>query len=147
MSSRFLTTLSTIEQLQIISTPSHGEQKLQMGTLEVAAPGPVTIAPQEPPEVLDLSLVLPTYNESAHIEPIVEQLVAVLDGIFALRYEIIVVDDNSPDRTWERALRLSHKFPQVRAICRQDHRDLFTAVLRGWQIARGEVFAVMDADL
>ena len=96
---------------------------------------------------MDLSLVLPTYNESAHIDAIVEQLIAVLDGIPALRYEIIIVDDNSPDRTWEKALQLSHKFPQVHAIRRQDQRDLSTAVLRGWQIARGEVFAVMDADL
>jgi len=116
-----------------------------MGTLEVAAPG--LILPQEPPDVLDLSLVLPTYNESAHIDAIVEQLIAVLRGIPALRYEIIIVDDNSPDRTWEKALQLSHKFPQVHAIRRQDQRDVSTAVLRGWQIARGEVFAVMDADL
>ena len=118
-----------------------------MGTLEVAAPGPLTIAPQEPPEILDLSLVLPTFNESGHIDTIVEQLIAVLDGIPALRYEIIIVDDNSPDRTWEKARRLSDRFPQIQAIRRQDRRDLSTAVLRGWQIARGDVFAVMDADL
>jgi dolichol-phosphate mannosyltransferase len=118
-----------------------------MHTLEVAAPGPLTIAPQESPDLLDLSLVLPTYNESAHIDAIVEQLIAVLDGISALRYEIIIVDDDSPDRTWQKALQLSYKFPQVRAIRRQGHRDLSTAVLCGWQIARGEVFAVMDADL
>ena len=116
-----------------------------MSTLEVAAPG--LILAQEPPDVLDLSLVLPTYNESAHIDAIVEQLIAVLGGIPALRYEIIVVDDNSPDRTWEKGLQLSRKFPQVHAIRRQDQRDVSTAVLRGWQIARGEVFAVMDADL
>ena len=93
-----------------------------MGTLEVAAPGPLIIAPREPPGVLDLSLILPTYNESAHIEAIVEQLIAVLDAIPALRYEIIIVDDDSPDRTWEKALQLSHKFPQVRTIRRQDQR-------------------------
>src|SRR6202140_12529 len=118
-----------------------------MHTLEVAAPGPRTIAPQESPDLLDLSLVLPTYNESAHIDVIVEQVIAVLDGIPALRYEIIIVDDDSPDRTWKKALHLSHKFPQVRAIRRQGHRDLSTAVLCGWQIARGGIFAVMDADL
>src|SRR5580700_6134589 len=100
-----------------------------MGTLGVAAPG--LILPQDPPDVLDLSLVLPTYNESAHIDAIVEQLIAVLGGIPALRYEIIIVDDNSPDRTWEKALQLSHKFPQVHAIRRQDQRDVSTAVLRG----------------
>jgi dolichol-phosphate mannosyltransferase len=116
-----------------------------MGTLELAAPG--TILPQESPDLLDLSVVLPTYNESAHIDAIVEQLITVLNNIPALRYEIIIVDDDSPDRTWENALQLSQKCPQVRAIRRQDQRDLSTAVLRGWQVARGDVFAVMDADL
>jgi dolichol-phosphate mannosyltransferase len=116
-----------------------------MGTLELAAPG--TILPQETPDLLDLSVVLPTYNESAHIDAIVEQLMAVLDNIPALRYEIIIVDDDSPDRTWEKALQLSQKFPQIRAMRRQDQRDLSAAVLRGWQVARGDVFAVMDADL
>jgi dolichol-phosphate mannosyltransferase len=116
-----------------------------MGTLEVAAPG--LIRPQEPPDLLDLSLVLPTYNESAHIDAIVDELIAVLNNIPSLRYEIIIVDDDSPDRTWEKALQLSQKFPQVRSIRREDQRDLSTAVLRGWQIARGDVFAVMDADL
>jgi len=83
----------------------------------------------------------------AHIDAILQQLIAVLDGIPALRYEIIIVDDDSPDRTWQKALQLSHKFSQVRAIRRQGHRDLSTAVLCGWQIARGEILAVMDADL
>ena len=86
-----------------------------MATLEVVAPGPLTIAPQERPDILDLSLILPTYNESAHIDAIVEQLVAVLDGIPALSYEIIIVDDDSPDRTWEKAMQLSQRFSQVRA--------------------------------
>ncbi|HEX3544770.1 MAG TPA: glycosyltransferase [Candidatus Acidoferrum sp.] len=118
-----------------------------MSTSEVAAYGSLTIAPQERPDILDLSLILPTYNESAHIDSIVEQVIVVLDGISALKYEIIIVDDDSPDRTWAKALRLSNKFPQIRAIRRQNHRDLSTAVLHGWQIARGEIFAVMDADL
>jgi dolichol-phosphate mannosyltransferase len=126
---------------------AQGEQKLQMATLEAAAPGSLTITPQEPLDLLDLSLVLPTYNESAHIDVIVEQLIAVLDGIPRLKYEIIIVDDASPDRTWEKSLQLSRTFPQVRAIRRQGQRDLSTAVLRGWQVARGEILAVMDADL
>jgi dolichol-phosphate mannosyltransferase len=118
-----------------------------MGTLEVATPGSLTIAPQQPPDILDLSLVLPTYNESAHIDAIVEQLIATLNGIPGLQYEIIIVDDDSPDRTWEKAQQLSHEFPQVRAIRRQHRRDLSTAVLQGWKAARGNIFAVMDADL
>ena len=118
-----------------------------MGALELVANGPLLIAPAERSDTLDLSLVLPTYNEASHIITVVEQVIAALESVPALSYEIIIVDDDSPDRTWERALDLSHRYPQVRAIRRQGERGLATAVLRGWQIARGEVFGVMDADM
>lgn len=118
-----------------------------MGTVGIMASGPLTIAPAERAETLGLSLVLPTYNESAHIATVVDQAVAALDAVPGLTYEIIIVDDDSPDRTWEKAQELAQKFPQVRAIRRQGERGLSTAILRGWQIARGEIFGVMDADL
>jgi len=119
-----------------------------MGTLELVTTGPLLIAPAEArPDALDLSVVLPTHNEAPHIDEVVEQLIASLGAIPALSYEIIIVDDDSPDRTWEKALSLAHKFPQVRAIRRQGERGLSTAVLRGWQMARGEVVGAMDADL
>lgn len=118
-----------------------------MGALELEATGPLLISPAARPDALDLSLVLPTYNEVLNITAVVEQLVASLDSVPTLTYEIIIVDDDSPDRTWEKALELSHKFPQVRAIKRQGERGLSTAVLRGWQLAHGEIFGVMDADL
>jgi dolichol-phosphate mannosyltransferase len=109
--------------------------------------GPLVIAPLDGESCLDLSLVLPTYNEAKNIEPIVEQLISVLDAVPHLQYEIIVVDDDSPDRTWERALELTERFPQVRVIRRQGERGLSTAVIRGWQAAQGKVLGVMDADL
>jgi dolichol-phosphate mannosyltransferase len=118
-----------------------------MSTLELVATGPLLIAPTERPDTLGLSLVLPTYNEAVNIAVVVEQLVISLDAVPALTYEIIIVDDDSPDRTWEKALELSRQYPQVRAIRRHGERGLSTAVLRGWQSARGEVFGVMDADL
>lgn len=96
---------------------------------------------------LDLSLVLPTYNEGTNIVSVLEQLTARLDTIPGLTYEIIVVDDDSPDRTWEIAERLAETRPQVRVLRRQTERGLSTAVIRGWQIARGKVLGVMDADL
>lgn len=99
------------------------------------------------PQAVDLSLVLPTFNETPHIAPVVEQLVAELGAIPELSYEIIILDDDSPDGTYQRALELADKFPQVRAIRREGQRGLSTAVLAGWDAARGEVFGVMDADL
>ena len=94
-----------------------------------------------------LSIVLPTYNESKNIHEAVERLSRLLDGAVGQAYEIIVVDDDSPDRTWEVAGNLVARFPQLRVIRRVGERGLATAVIRGWQAARGQVLGVMDADL
>ena len=120
---------------------------LAMASLQTCPSGPLVIAPANADPRVDVSLVLPTYNEAKNIAAVIEQLVPVLDAVPNLQYEIIVVDDDSPDRTWEIALGLTDKFPQVRVIRRQGERGLSTAVIRGWQIALGRVLAVMDADL
>jgi dolichol-phosphate mannosyltransferase len=78
---------------------------------------------------------------------IVEKLSQLLDGSIPGNYELIVVDDNSPDRTWEVALSLTANYPQLRVMRREQERGLSTAVIRGWQAARGEVLGVIDADL
>ncbi len=96
---------------------------------------------------LQLSLVIPTYNERHNLEILVEQLRQLLDRLLAHDYELIVVDDDSPDRTWEVAQRLAETYPQVRALRRQGERGLSTAVIRGWQVSRGHVLGVIDADL
>lgn len=98
-------------------------------------------------EQVQLSLVLPTYQESRAIGEAIDRLTKALDQIPDLTYEIIVVDDDSPDRTWETALAKIPERPKLRVIRRQGERGLATAVLRGWQMARGEVLGVMDADL
>jgi dolichol-phosphate mannosyltransferase len=95
----------------------------------------------------DLSIVLPTFNEAANIVAVLEQLMARLDSVPGLHYEIIVVDDDSPDRTWEKAGQVAEIFPQIVVLRRQSERGLSTAVIRGWQVARGRVLGVMDADL
>ena len=123
------------------------EAKSEVWPVVEAAPTTALVIPflAEPP--LHLSMVLPTYNESESIAEVVAQLTAVLDGVAGLRYEIIVVDDDSPDRTWELAQQLRAKYPALRVIRRQGERGLATAVVRGWQQARGRVLGVIDADL
>jgi dolichol-phosphate mannosyltransferase len=105
------------------------------------------IAPLDGDVRTDLSIVLPTFNEAANIVAVLEQLMARLDSVPGLHYEIIVVDDDSPDRTWEKAGQVGKIFPQVLVVRRQTERGLSTAVIRGWQVARGRVLGVMDADL
>jgi len=93
------------------------------------------------------SLVIPTYNERENVKAIVVKLISLLDSKIPGDYELIVVDDDSPDRTWEVAEAIAPHYPQLRVMRRQQERGLSTAVIRGWQAARGEVLGVIDADL
>ncbi|MBJ7898557.1 MAG: glycosyltransferase [Cyanobacteria bacterium RI_101] len=99
------------------------------------------------PASLKFSLVLPTFNEGENIPEILATLTALLDPVLGADYELILVDDDSPDLTWKTALALLPQYPQAKVIRRQGEKGLSTAVIRGWQAARGEILGVMDADL
>ncbi|MFP4497322.1 MAG: polyprenol monophosphomannose synthase [Vulcanimicrobiota bacterium] len=91
-----------------------------------------------------VSIVIPTYNEREGIEKVIERISKTLH--FARKeYEIIVVDDNSPDGTWHLCQELTEKFP-LRVLRRTDKKGLSSAVIDGWKIARGDILGVMDAD-
>ncbi|XZN91051.1 MAG: glycosyltransferase [Microcoleus sp.] len=125
-------------------------QLLPVPTNPLEIPAAPTVASNsattgEPP--IYFSLIIPTYNECQNIKTIVEKLSQLLDGSLVSDYEMIVVDDDSPDRTWEVALSLKPDYPQLRVMRREHERGLSTAVIRGWQAARGEVLGVIDADL
>ncbi|AEC51491.1 dolichol-phosphate mannosyltransferase [Pyrococcus sp. NA2] len=92
---------------------------------------------------MKISIIVPTYNERDNLEELFSRINASLKGY---DYEIIVVDDDSPDRTWEKALELSKLYP-VRVIRRIGEKGLSSAVIRGFSEAKGDVFVVMDADL
>jgi dolichol-phosphate mannosyltransferase len=94
-----------------------------------------------------LSLVVPTYNERPNVNTLVERITQILDPVLDQRYELIVVDDDSPDRTWELAQSLCADYPQLRVVRRQQERGLATAVIRGWQEAKGQILGVIDSDL
>jgi dolichol-phosphate mannosyltransferase len=98
-------------------------------------------------DVISLSIVLPTYNESKNIRQMVQELNHVLSRDCAERFEIIVVDDDSPDETWNVAAQLARSFPALRVVRRKGERGLSSAVIRGWQVARGTYLGVIDADL
>ena len=107
--------------------------------------GPLRIASTQ--SDLPFSLVIPTYNESKNIGKLVSHLSALLDNLLPNQYELILVDDDSPDKTWKVAQQLTSHYPQLRVMRRQQERGLSSAVIRGWQVARGEILGVIDADL
>jgi len=92
-----------------------------------------------------ISVILPTYNEA----PNIAQAVSATEAVFwenRMDGEIIVVDDDSPDGTAEMASRLAGRYP-VRIHVRKGPRGLSRAVMEGFELARGEICVVMDADL
>jgi dolichol-phosphate mannosyltransferase len=107
----------------------------------------ISSLPQAAGTGIQLSIVLPTYNESKNICEMVRRVASLLEQAYGPGYEIIVVDDDSPDRTWEVAQSLAPEYPCLRVMRRQGERGLSTAVIRGWQVARGAVLGVIDADL
>lgn len=96
------------------------------------------------PGALVVSVITPTFNEAANIPELLDRLDGALRGI---PHEIIVVDDDSPDRTWEMAEKEGEHRPSVRVLRRFSERGLSSAVVSGMEVARGRTFAVMDADL
>ena len=99
------------------------------------------------PQSIMFSLVIPTYNESKNLEKLVEVLSQLLDKHWEGNYELIIVDDDSPDQTWQVGLDLMPKYPHLRVMRRQSEKGLSTAVIRGWQAAQGEILGVIDGDL
>jgi dolichol-phosphate mannosyltransferase len=92
-----------------------------------------------------ISVVIPTYNEKDNIERLIREVAQTLDQL-PPDGEIIVVDDDSPDGTADEVRRMAGDWP-VRVVVRTQERGLATAVMRGFDEARGDVIAVMDADL
>jgi dolichol-phosphate mannosyltransferase len=107
----------------------------------------LTPDPKNENNIMLLSVVIPTYKERDNIENVVNILSGLLDQTIPGNYELIVVDDDSPDRTWEVAENLIPDYPQLRVMRRQEERGLSSAVIRGWQAARGSILGVIDGDL
>lgn len=93
--------------------------------------------------MLQLAVILPTYNERNNIAPMVARLDAALAGI---AWEAIFVDDNSPDGTAEVAREIARTDPRIRVIERIGRRGLASAAIEGMCASAAPVVAVMDAD-
>lgn len=92
-----------------------------------------------------VSIILPTYNERENIVSLVESLSEQLTD-HAVDYEIVIVDDNSPDGTAEAVGALCRAGAPVKVIVRTEERGLATAIKTGIGAATGEVVLIMDAD-
>ena len=93
---------------------------------------------------VQVSVIVPTYNEAPNIE---EVIVRVRRALRDWPHEVIVVDDDSPDGTWQVAERIAADTPGVTVLRREGERGLASAVLDGLAAAGGQALAVIDGDL
>jgi len=92
---------------------------------------------------MNATVILPTYNERENIPLLIKGIVAHVRPT----PEILVVDDNSPDGTWQVVESLAQTYPTIRLIRRLNERGLTSALQRGIAEARGDVVVWMDTDL
>lgn len=112
------------------------------GATEVTASASSTVAPRTR---VDLSIIVPTYNEAGNIPELLRRISRVVTERL-IPCEVLVVDDGSPDGTAEAARNVDVPVV-VRVIERDGDRGLSPAVIDGISAARGEFVLVMDADL
>ena len=93
---------------------------------------------------LELSIVVPTFNEVENVHDLIERLDDTLAGT---SWELIVVDYNSPDGTAEEVRKVARKDPRIRCLKRIGRRGLSSACIEGVLASSASVVAVMDADL
>jgi len=92
-----------------------------------------------------VSIVVPTYNERERLSEFVQTVLTTLDRS-SIPAEIVIVDDNSPDGTGALADELARRHP-VTVLHRAGKLGLGSAVVAGFQAARGGILGVMDADM
>jgi dolichol-phosphate mannosyltransferase len=93
---------------------------------------------------LELSVVVPCFNERPNVAPMIAKLEAALTGI---AWEVIYVDDNSPDGTTQEVRRIARDDGRVRCIRRIGRRGLASAVIEGALSSSADYVAVIDGDL
>jgi dolichol-phosphate mannosyltransferase len=111
------------------------------------------VADSEPPSpaaahraLEKLGLVIPTLCEAENIGGLLVHVRSVLDPL-KIPYEVLVVDDDSPDGTGAVVSAIAAEDPRVRLLVRKGERGLSGAILHGWQSTDATVLGVMDADL
>lgn len=107
--------------------------------IRAARTAPVAGAP-----TAELTVVVPTYNEAANVAPLVGKLDKALKGV---RWQVIFVDDDSPDGTAQQVKALAQKDPRVACLRRVGRRGLAGAVVEGALASAAPFVAVIDGDM
>ena len=96
--------------------------------------------------MLYVSIISPTYNECDNVPKFAKELFEIIKTASDIDVELIIVDDNSPDRTGEVAEDLTKIYP-MKVLHRPGKMGLGSAVMDGFKLSDRELLRVMDADL
>ena len=113
---------------------------------EGAATVSLTLEVPESPAEEKLALTIPTLREAENIPILLGRVRAALDPT-GIKYEILIVDDDSRDGTEEIVSAISLEDPRVRLLVRKGQKGLSGAILYGWENTDASILGVMDADL
>ncbi len=94
---------------------------------------------------MDLSIVVPVYNEEETVEPAARELVCVVGGLNK-KYEIIIVNDGSIDKTYSTLSALHREDPGIKVLSLRRHFGQTAAPAAGIAHAKGEIIIFMDGD-
>lgn len=94
--------------------------------------------------IYDVSIIVPTFNELANVSCLISSIENAMSGI---KWEVIFVDDNSPDKTYLEVKSFAEKDARVRCIRRVGRKGLSSASIEGMLSSSSKYVAVMDADL
>ncbi len=92
-----------------------------------------------------ISVILPTYNEKDSVVMLIREIQAILTREKS-DFEIVVVDDNSPDGTYQEITRAFGGCSEIRPVLRTRERGLATAILHGIHCSTGDKVVIMDTD-
>lgn len=109
-----------------------------------AAPAHQSRSGSDPLASPELAIIVPTYNERANLPELAQRIAVALAGV---AYEVIIVDDDSPDGTAELARELARHDPRFRCLQRIGRRGLASACVEGMLATSAPYLAVIDADL
>ena len=93
---------------------------------------------------LELSIIVPTFNEVSNVRELLSRIERALGS---LRWEIIFVDDDSPDGTSDLVRSIALYDPRIRILRRVGRRGVSTACIEGMLASAAPIIAIMDADL
>jgi dolichol-phosphate mannosyltransferase len=97
-------------------------------------------------KAVDISVIIPAYNEEQNIAPLTDRLAKVFEPM-GRPFEVVMVDDGSVDRTLKFLEQHKQSKPWLRVIALKNHRGQTCAMAAGFEAARGVVVATLDADL